>query len=52
MKEGNIKDTVIDGITIRNITPQLTEEERRERINELAWGLIEFAKNRNKAKKE
>lgn len=51
MREDHIKVTVIDGVTIRNITPQLAEEEQHARINELAWNLIEFAKNRNKDKR-
>lgn len=45
-----IKTVVMDGVTIRNITPELSEEERRERINELAEALIAFDKKRkNKA---
>ena len=40
------KTVVIDGVTIRNITPELSEEERRERINELAEALIAFDKKR------
>lgn len=41
-----VKTVVIDGVTIRNITPELSEEERRERINELAEALIDFGKKR------
>ena len=41
-----IKTVVMDGVTIRNITPELSEEERRERINELAEALIAFDKKR------
>lgn len=45
-----IKTVVMDGVTIRNITPELSEEEEKERINELAEGLIAFGKKRkNKA---
>ena len=40
------KTVVIDGVTIRNITPELSEEEEKERINELAEALIAFDKNR------
>lgn len=45
-----IKTVVMDGVTIRNITPELSEEEEKERINELAEALIAFGKKRkNKA---
>lgn len=40
------KTVVMDGVTIRNITPELSEEEEKERINELAEGLIAFGKKR------
>lgn len=40
------KTVVMDGVTIRNITPELSEEEEREVINELAESLIAFGKKR------
>ena len=41
-----IKTVVMDGVTIRNITPELSEEEEKEVINELAEALIAFGKKR------
>lgn len=40
------KTVVIDGVTIKEVTPELTKEEERERINEIAESLITFNKNR------
>ena len=37
---------VINGVTVRNVTPQMTEEESRERAREVAEGLLLFAKRR------
>lgn len=42
--------SVIDGVTVRNITPELTGEEQKARIKEVAESLIAFGKNRNKDK--
>lgn len=51
MKEiSNEKVRVVNGVTIRDITPEYTEEELQERVNELARNLIIFAKNRHKNK--
>ena len=44
----NIKTTVIDGIIVREHSPELTEEEEKERINNLAESLISFGKTRMK----
>ena len=46
----NKKVQVINGVTIRDITPEYTGEELQERVNELARNLIIFAKNRHKNK--
>ena len=40
------KTEVMDGVTIRNITPELSEDEEKEVINELAEALIAFDKKR------
>lgn len=45
MKEKpNEKVKVINGVAIRDITPEYTGEELQERVNELARNLIIFAK--------
>ncbi len=49
-KKANEKVRVINGVTIRDITPEYTGKELQERVNELAWNLLMFAKNRNKNK--
>lgn len=46
----NDRTTIIDGVTVRDITPNLTDEELKERINEVAEGLLAFSKNRKKDK--
>ena len=51
MKEiSNEKVRVVNGVTIRDITPEYTGKELQERVNELAWNLLMFAKNRHKNK--
>ena len=46
----NDKVKVIDGVTVRDITPELTGDKLQERINEVAESLIKFAKNKKKDK--
>lgn len=38
------KIKVINGIVIRDITPEFTEEERKKRIKEVAEGLLALRK--------
>ncbi len=45
-----IKTVVIDGVTVVNITPELSAEERKKRVREIAEGLIAIGKNRKKIK--
>ena len=42
----NNRTTVIDGVTVRDVTPEGTLEEQRERVNEVAESLILFNQNR------
>ena len=44
------KVTIIDGVTVVNITPELSPEERKKRVREIAEGLIAIGKNREKDK--
>lgn len=37
---------VINGVTVRNVTPEMTEEESKERAREVAEGLLLFAQRR------
>lgn len=46
----NDRTKVINGVTVRDITPELTGEERKERINTLVASLLQFNKNRKKDK--
>lgn len=41
---------VINGVTIRDITPELTGEELQTRVNELAANLLAFDESRKKDK--
>lgn len=44
------KVTIIDGVTVVNITPELSPEERKKRVREIAEGLIAIGKKRKKDK--
>lgn len=44
------KVTIIDGVTVVNITPELSPEERKKRVREIAEGLIAIGKSRKKDK--
>ncbi len=49
MKEkSNEKVKVINGVTIRDITPEYTGEALQVRVNELVKNLLAFYKNTNK----
>lgn len=37
---------IINGVMVKDITPELTGEEQKTRIKEVAEGLIAFNKNR------
>lgn len=41
---------IINGVTVRDITPELTPEEERKRINELAANLLAFGQNKESDK--
>ena len=44
------KTRIINGVTVVDITPELTPEEDKERTREVAEGLLAFAQNRKKDK--
>ena len=46
------KVTIIDGVTVVNITPELSPEERKKRVREIAEGLIALAKQREQKREE
>lgn len=42
------KVTIIDGVTVKDITPELSAEEQEKRVREIAESLIAFGRNRRK----
>lgn len=41
---------IINGVTVTDITPELSEEEGKKRVNEFVEQLLAFNKNRKKDK--